>query len=115
MRSYWRRATGSRPAWGIAPFDAVHTAFRDLAALEAEALEAQRDGFVGKGAIHPAQVSVINRVFIPSAQEVDWAWTVVALLARDGVASLDGKMIDRVHERMARRILERAGDFAETL
>lgn len=98
-------------ALGIVAVDAVHTNFRDLERLEAETREGLRDGFIAKAAIHPAQVGVINKVLTPDASQVAWAEQVTALLADQGVARLDGKMIDLVHKRIADRILERATSF----
>ena len=40
----------------VAAIDTVFPNFRDMSAFEAECLEAERDGFTAKMAIHPAQV-----------------------------------------------------------
>ena len=96
-------------AIGAVAIDAVYTDFRDPEGLERECREGLRDGFTAKAAIHPAQIEVINRVMTPSPAELDWAHKVHTLLARSGVAQLDGKMIDIAHKRMADRILARAG------
>jgi citrate lyase subunit beta/citryl-CoA lyase len=92
---------------GVLAIDAVHTAFRDLDDLRREAKQARRDGFDAKAAIHPAQVEVINAVFRPDAQERRWAEAVLASLAAsgDGVAVVDGAMVDAPHASRARRIL----------
>jgi citrate lyase subunit beta/citryl-CoA lyase len=69
-------------------------------------------GYGGKIAIHPDQVAIIHEVFTPSAQEVDWAKRVVATFEGNpgaGVLTLDGKMLDRPHLVLARRLLARAG------
>lgn len=47
----------------VAAIDGVFPNIRDLEGLRAEALAAQRDGFVGKLAIDPAQAAVINEIF----------------------------------------------------
>lgn len=91
--------------------DAVYTDFRDLAGLEEEAVEALRSGFSAKAAIHPDQIEPINRAFTPSAADLDWAARVVAAFEASpeaGVASIDGKMLDRPHYRSALRVLARA-------
>ena len=54
----------------VPAIDTVFVDFRDLDGLRAECLEAERDGFTAKLAIHPAQVPVINEVFTPSAEAV---------------------------------------------
>lgn len=91
-------------------FDTVHLAYRDLAALERECREARRDGFVGKLAIHPAQVPIINAAFSPSEAALAEARAVVAAFAGSpgtGVIGQAGAMLDRPHLRRAERLLER--------
>lgn len=98
-------------AAGVAPIDTVFTDFRDAAGLEAEARAARRDGFLGKLAIHPVQVPVINRAFTPEAAEVAHAEAVVAAFTAQpgvGVVAIDGRMIDMPHLKQARRVLELA-------
>jgi citrate lyase subunit beta/citryl-CoA lyase len=85
--------------------------FRDIDGLRAECLEAERDGFTGKMAIHPDQVPVINEAFTPSPEAVAHAQTVVEAFraAGDpGVVGIDGQMYDRPHLRRAERLLARA-------
>jgi len=47
----------------VAAIDTAFLNIRDLEGLRAEALAARRDGFIGKIALDPAQVGVINDVF----------------------------------------------------
>jgi citrate lyase subunit beta/citryl-CoA lyase len=99
-------------AANVEPIDAVHTAYRDLEGLEAEARAAARDGFTAKLAIHPDQVPVINRVFTPSERDVERARRIVGAFAaagNPGVIGLDGEMLDVPHLRRAERLLARAG------
>ena len=59
-------------------------------------------------AIHPAQLAAINETFSVSAAERDWAERVVALFEANpdaGTLALDGKMIDKPHLVLARRLL----------
>lgn len=93
------------------PIDTVYVNFRDTAGLIAEAKVAKRDGFTGKIAIHPDQVAPINEVFTPSSAEIDHARTVMAAFesaGNMGVASLNGQMLDRPHQKLAERVLTRA-------
>jgi citrate lyase subunit beta / citryl-CoA lyase len=69
-------------AAGIDVIDGVTLQFRDLAQCEHDALSAAHMGFDGKWAIHPAQVSVINRVFTPSPEEIRRAQEIIALYER---------------------------------
>jgi citrate lyase subunit beta/citryl-CoA lyase len=99
-------------AAGVTAYDTVYPDIRNLEGLRAEANDARRMGYGGKIAIHPDQVAVIHEVFTPSVQEVDWAKRVIATFEDNpaaGVLTLDGKMLDRPHLVLARRLLARAG------
>ncbi len=93
----------------VAAVDAVYVDFRNPEGLRAEALDARRDGFTAKAAIHPDQVAVINEVFQPTGAELEWARRVVAAFAHApgaGSIALDGKMLDRPHRVAAQRLLD---------
>src|SRR5690606_31220363 len=95
----------------VAAVDTVFPNFRDMAAFEAECVEAERDGFTAKMAIHPAQVPVINAAFTPSAQSIAHSAAIVAAFkaaGNPGVVGIDGKMVDRPHLKLAERLLARA-------
>lgn len=95
----------------VAAIDSIYPDFRDLAGLEAECHEAERDGFTAKMAIHPAQVPVINAAFTPSAEAIEHSAAVVAAFeaaGNPGVVGIGGKMYDRPHLRLAERLLARA-------
>jgi citrate lyase subunit beta/citryl-CoA lyase len=91
-----------------APIDTIYTDFRDEEGLAAECAAARRSGFTAKMAIHPAQIPVINKTFSATEEELLWARKVVAAFADNpdaGTLSLAGKMVDRPHLTLARRIL----------
>jgi citrate lyase subunit beta / citryl-CoA lyase len=95
-------------AAGVEPIDTIYTDFRDEAGLAAECTAANRSGFTGKMAIHPAQIAVINRAFTAGEDELAWARQVVALFDANpeaGTIALDGRMLDRPHLTLARRLL----------
>ena len=95
-------------AAGVMPIDTIYTDFKDEAGLAAECAAARRSGFTAKMAIHPAQIPVINRAFTVSDDDRAWARRVVALFAENpeaGTIALDGRMIDRPHLTLARRLL----------
>ena len=92
--------------------DTVYPNFRDTDGFRRECIEAERDGFTAKMAIHPDQVAVINEVFTPSAEAVARSRAVVEAFraaSNPGVVAIDGKMYDRPHLRLAERLLARAG------
>src|SRR5712691_4697223 len=92
----------------VTAIDTIYTDFRDPQGLKAEALAARRSGFAAKMAIHPAQLAVINEAFSVNDTERDWAERVIAAFAANpdsGTLALDGKMIDKPHLVLARRLL----------
>jgi citrate lyase subunit beta/citryl-CoA lyase len=98
-------------AANVIPIDTIYADFRDESGLCQQSLEACRDGFLAKAAIHPAQLEVIKSAFTPTEEQASWARNVVQAFADadTGVASLDGKMLDMPHLRMAQNILHRLG------
>ncbi len=95
-------------AAGVAAIDTIYTDFHDEKGLTAECAAAKRAGFVGKMAIHPGQIAVINQCFTATEEELAWARQVVALFAENpeaGTLALDGRMLDRPHLTLARRLL----------
>jgi len=97
-------------AAGVAAIETVYVDFRNLAGLKRETEEARRDGFVGRLAIHPAQVPVINEVFTPTADAVARAQAIVDAFAKApgaGVVAIEGKMYDRPHLARAQALLAR--------
>lgn len=90
--------------------DSVYNNHKDLAGFEAQTLQAKAMGFSGKSLIHPAQVDICNRVFSPTAAEIEHARAVVAAFASAensgaGVISLNGEMIERMHLEQAKQVL----------
>jgi len=99
----------------VAAIDTVYTDFADQEGLEKFAANGRRDGFAGMLAIHPNQVDVINRTFVPTAAELERAERIVALFEANpgaGALGMDGKMIDRPHLVQAQRILQLARRLA---
>ena len=101
---------GSRAAL-VEPIDSIYANFRDMAGFERECLEAVRDGFTGKMAIHPDQIPLINKTFTPSTQAVEQARYIVDAFAQSpgtGVIALKGQMYDIPHLKRAEKLLKRA-------
>lgn len=97
--------------------DGVFNAFRDVAGFEAECLQGRDLGFDGKTLIHPDQVAVANRVFGPSAEELDLAQRQIAaynaaLANGQGVAVLDGKIVENLHILSAQALIAKARAIA---
>ncbi|MFT4096346.1 MAG: CoA ester lyase [Rhodoblastus sp.] len=97
---------------GAQPIDTVYPNFRDETGFRRECIEARRDGFTGKMAIHPAQVPIINEIFTPPAAEIERARKIVQVFADNptaGVIGLDGEMLDKPHLERAKKLLARLG------
>ncbi|MEM8730351.1 MAG: CoA ester lyase [Pseudomonadota bacterium] len=104
-------------AHGVIIVDGVYNAFKDDAGLEAECQQGRDFGFDGKSLIHPAQLEVTNRAFAPSADEVDLAQRQIAAFeeteaAGQGVAVVDGRIVENLHVATARALLAKAEAIA---
>ena len=93
---------------GVVVVDSPFFDIADLEGLKRETKAAEDLGFHGKAAIHPKQISIINEVFTPSAEEVARARQILTV-NQQGVGSVDHQMVDEAVARKARLVLERAG------
>lgn len=90
--------------------DGVSLVLDDDAAFTAICKQGQALGFDGKTLIHPRQIAPANAVFSPSADEVAHArrllttWSEAAAKG-EGVAVLDGRLIEAMHVNDAERVL----------
>ncbi|WP_297615390.1 CoA ester lyase [uncultured Roseicyclus sp.] len=105
-------------AAGIICVDGVYNAFRDEAGLAAECAEGRDFGFDGKTLIHPAQVAIANAVFAPTEAEIDLARRQItayeaARAAGQGVAVVDGRIVENLHVDTARATLAKADAIAQ--
>jgi citrate lyase subunit beta / citryl-CoA lyase len=94
----------------VPAFDTVYVDFRNNDGFRRECEEALRDGFIGKMAIHPAQVPIINEVFTPSSEAIARAKAVVDAFAASpgaGVVNIGGVMFDQPHLTRAKQMLAR--------
>jgi (3S)-malyl-CoA thioesterase len=97
-------------AHGIVAIDGVYNQFKDDEGLAAECAQGRDMGFEGKTLIHPAQVAVCNEAFSPSAEEIDLAERQITAFEEteasgQGVAVVDGKIVENLHVETARKIL----------
>lgn len=104
-------------AAGIACIDGVYNAFKDEEGLRAECLEGRDLGFDGKTLIHPAQLAIANELFAPSEDEIELAKRQIAAFedaeaAGQGVAVVDGRIVENLHVVTARSILAKAEAIA---
>ncbi|MBF9043415.1 CoA ester lyase [Rhodobacterales bacterium HKCCE4037] len=104
-------------AHGLVCVDGVYNAFRDEEGLAAECAQGRDFGFDGKTLIHPAQVATANAVFAPSPEEVDLARRQIEAFEEaeargEGVAVVDGKIVENLHVATARATLAKADAIA---
>lgn len=84
---------------GVFAYDSAFANVKDMEGFRREAETARKLGYLGKSAIHPSQVPIINAVFRPTDEEIAHSLRVVES-ARDAAARgvgawvVDGKMID---------------------
>ena len=104
-------------AAGIVALDGVYNAFQDDDGLKAECTEGRDIGFDGKTLIHPAQIAITNAAFGPSDADIDLARRQIAAFADaeaagQGVAVVDGKIVENLHIVTAKATLAKAEAIA---
>ncbi|RIB15479.1 Pyruvate/Phosphoenolpyruvate kinase-like domain-containing protein, partial [Gigaspora rosea] len=100
-------------AYELQAIDLVCVDFRNDSILTEECQEGREMGYVGKQAIHPRQIDIIQKMFLPDIQDVERAARIVYGYEQHskkgiGAFDLDGKMIDLPMVKWAERILARA-------
>lgn len=97
-------------AYECAIIDGVYNKFKDDDGLKIESDQGRDMGFDGKTLIHPAQLAVANAAFSPSEAEAELARRQIAALEEveasgQGVAVVDGKIVENLHVATARETL----------
>ena len=106
-----RLVAATRAAGLPGPVQSVYTNVRDAEGLRRSTMEGKNMGFVGRSAIHPAQIEVINEVFTPTEEEVAEAKDLLARLEEStgtgtGAFALeDGRFVDEAVVGSARLTL----------
>jgi citrate lyase subunit beta/citryl-CoA lyase len=101
----------SRLAQIAPPIDGVTPSTDDIERITNDAERAKRIGFGGKLCIHPKQVPLVKAAFLPSAEEISWAFRVIEAdkASKGGAVKLDGRMIDHPVVLLEQRTLASAG------
>jgi citrate lyase subunit beta/citryl-CoA lyase len=104
-------------AYGIAILDGVYNDLSNAEGFLSECEQGRDFGFDGKTLIHPNQVEPCNAVFSPSEDEVAQARKIIAAFDQPenkgkGVVSLDGRMVERMHADIARKVVAVADAIA---
>lgn len=100
-------------AAGIYAIDAIWQDLKDLDGLKEDCVIGKNLGYVGKSIIHPDQIQTTHELFAPNKAEIEWARKVCdTYLASTkkgrGATVVDGKMIDEVHYKRAKALLDLA-------
>ena len=104
-------------AGGIDILDGVYNAFQDEEGFAAECAQGVDMGMDGKTLIHPKQIAPCHAAFSPSEEEVAWARKINSLFdepenAGKGAIQVDGKMVERLHADMGKRVIAIADAIA---
>ena len=97
-------------AAGVVAIDAIWQDLQDSKGLENDCKVGKNLGYVGKSIIHPDQITTVHRLFYPTKNEILWAEKVCKTYLAStkkgtGATTVDGKMIDEVHFKQAKAIL----------
>jgi citrate lyase subunit beta/citryl-CoA lyase len=98
-------------AAGVAVIDAIWQDLKDVKGLEKDCKIGKSLGYAGKSIIHPDQISIVHKLFHPNKNEILWAEKVCKIYLKStkrgtGATTVDGKMIDEVHFKQAKALLE---------
>lgn len=104
-------------AHNLALLDGTWNDIEDRKGLQGECRQGRELGLDGKTVIHPAQVAVANEIYGPDPEDLAWARRVVEAFAVPGNSTLEvlqvsGRMVERLHERAARRLIAYADEIA---
>jgi citrate lyase subunit beta/citryl-CoA lyase len=106
---YWLSAAViAARAYGLDVLDGVYNDLKDGEGFRRECLHGRALGFDGKTLIHPDQVAAANGIFAPTPAEIMLARNIIAAFAQPqnagkGVITLDGRMVELLHAKMAER------------
>lgn len=102
-------------AAGIDALDGIWQKVNDVDGLIKDAVNAKKLGYSGKTLIHPSHINPVHDIFRPTKKQIEWAKKVLAALKDSfekgnarGAVLLDGKMIDAVHYKQAKAVINAA-------
>ena len=102
-------------AANVLSIDGVFPNLDDPEGLEADVRQARRLGFTSKSTFNPRQIDVINQVFSPQLDEIEYARKIAAGFRAaeakgDASVAVGGQLVDRPIVLRALRILEVIGE-----
>ena len=105
-------------AYGLAILDGVHLKLSDDDGFAETCRQGREMGFDGKTLIHPKTIAAANEAYAPGTEEIDWSRRIIAaseevMREGQGMALLDGQLIENLHVEEARRVLGLADIIAK--
>jgi len=98
-------------AAGVTAIDGIWQDLKDKSGFAKDCQVGKSLGYAGKSVIHPDQIKTVHKIFHPSKPEITWAKKVCSVYKKSkkkgkGATVVDGKMIDEVHYKRAKALLE---------
>jgi len=98
-------------AAGVAAIDGIWQDLKDKNGFTKDCQVGRSLGYAGKSVIHPDQIQTVHKIFHPSKPEIEWAKKVCNIYEKStkkgiGAIVIEGKMIDEVHYKRAKALLE---------
>ena len=98
-------------AAGVASIDGIWQDLKDKKSFTKDCQVGRSLGYAGKSVIHPDQIQTVHKIFHPSKPEIEWAKKVCSTYEKStkkgkGAIVIEGKMIDEVHYKRAKTLLE---------
>ena len=98
-------------AAGVDAIDGIWQDLKDNSGFVKDCQVGKSLGYAGKSVIHPDQIKTVHKIFHPSKPEIAWAKKVCSVYEKStkkgkGATVVDGKMIDEVHYKWAKAVLE---------
>ena len=98
-------------AAGVTAIDGIWQDLKDKNGFAKDCQVGKSLGYAGKSVIHPDQIKTVHKIFHPSKPEITWAKKVCSVYKKSkkkgkGATVVDGKMIDEVHYKRAKALLE---------
>jgi citrate lyase subunit beta/citryl-CoA lyase len=110
MLSWLSHCVLAAHAYDLDILDGVFNELSDIEGFRRECAQGRDFGFDGKTLIHPNQIEACNVAYSPTPFEIEQAYRFIAAFdlpenANKGVVQVDGRMVERLHVEMARRIV----------
>jgi len=98
-------------AAGVVAVDGIWQDLKDKNGFTKDCEVGRSLGYVGKSIIHPDQIQTVHKIFHPSKPEIEWAKKVCSVYEEltkkgKGATVIEGKMVDEVHYKRAKALLE---------